>query len=31
VPYGVPGDRGFTIRDHEGNVWAFGTYGATVR
>jgi len=31
VPYGVPGDRGFTIRDREGNVWAFGTYGATPR
>ena len=31
VPYGVDGDRGFTIRDPEGNLWAFGTYGATVR
>ena len=31
VPYGVPGDRGFTIRDFEGNLWAFGTYGATPR
>jgi PhnB protein len=31
VPYGVPGDRGFTIRDPEGNLWAFGTYGATPR
>jgi len=31
VPYGVAGDRGFTIRDPEGNLWAFGTYGATPR
>jgi PhnB protein len=31
VPYGVEGDRGFTVRDPEGNLWAFGTYGATVR
>ena len=31
VPYGVPGDRGFTVRDPEGNLWAIGTYGATVR
>jgi len=31
VPYGVPGDRGFSIRDPEGNVWAVGTYGATPR
>jgi PhnB protein len=31
VPYGVDGDRGFSIRDPEGNLWAFGTYGATVR
>ena len=31
VPYGVDGDRGFTVRDPEGNLWAFGTYGATVR
>jgi PhnB protein len=31
VPYGVDDDRGFTIRDFEGNYWAIGTYGATVR
>jgi PhnB protein len=31
VPYGVDGDRGFTVRDFEGNLWAVGTYGATVR
>ena len=31
VEYGVDGDRGFTVRDFEGNLWAVGTYGATVR
>jgi uncharacterized glyoxalase superfamily protein PhnB len=28
VDYGEPGDRNFTVRDAEGNVWCFGTYGA---
>jgi uncharacterized glyoxalase superfamily protein PhnB len=28
VDYGVPGDRNFTVRDAEGNLWCFGTYGA---
>jgi len=31
VDYGVPGDRGFTVRDAEGNLWCFGTYGADRR
>jgi uncharacterized glyoxalase superfamily protein PhnB len=22
-----PGGMGFTVRDHEGNIWSFGTYG----
>ncbi|HEY8215902.1 MAG TPA: VOC family protein [Acidimicrobiia bacterium] len=29
VDYGVAGDRMFTVRDAEGNLWCFGTYGAT--
>jgi uncharacterized glyoxalase superfamily protein PhnB len=29
VDYGVPGDRNFTVRDAEGTLWCFGTYGAT--
>lgn len=29
VDYGVPGDRNFSVRDAEGNLWCFGTYGAT--
>jgi uncharacterized glyoxalase superfamily protein PhnB len=28
VDYGVPGDRMFTVRDAEGGLWCFGTYGA---
>jgi uncharacterized glyoxalase superfamily protein PhnB len=28
VDYGVPGDRMFTVRDGEGGLWCFGTYGA---
>jgi uncharacterized glyoxalase superfamily protein PhnB len=28
VDYGVPGDRMFTVRDAEGALWCFGTYGA---
>jgi PhnB protein len=27
VDYGVPGDRMFTVRDDEGTLWCFGTYG----
>lgn len=23
------GSRGFTVRDPEGNLWSFGTYGGT--
>jgi PhnB protein len=28
VDYGVAGDRMFTVRDTEGGLWCFGTYGA---
>jgi len=28
VDYGVSGDRMFTVRDAEGSLWCFGTYGA---
>jgi len=28
VDYGVAGDRNFTVRDAEQNLWCFGTYGA---
>lgn len=28
VDYGRPGDRNFTVRDAEGTLWCFGTYGA---